>query len=218
MGLYLSWKIDLPSGPAVISFYGLALVIGGTAVYFWHAENRLRALRTILIGAGGTVVVVLGFWGGGRWLGGSSISVSDEARRIETNLSQDHTATHTKEELTLKNRKQSIVSRTGRCVGPNKIDRYLSLVGPEERLQLARVKLSENARRGLEFLLIALADDELPLLYREEGAEMLEASFKDTFGYDPQVEVTDNDKALLRICDHIRAIKRSGGAGKGAGS
>ncbi len=218
MGLYLSWKLDLPSGPAVISFYGLALIIGGTAVYFWHAENRLKALRTIFIGVAGTVVVVLGFWNGGHWLGKSSISVSDEARRIETNLSQDHAAAHTKEDQELQDRRKAIFSRAGRCVGPNKIGRYLSFVGPEERLQFAKVKLAENPRRGLEFLLIALADDELPLLYREEGAELIKASFKDTFGYDPQAEVADNANAIARICDHIRAIKRSRGNRRGAGS
>lgn len=101
-------------------------------------------------------------------------------------------------------------------MGANKIDRYLSLVGPEERLQHVRAKLAEDTRRGLEFLLIGLADDELPLLYREEGAELLVEATKDAFGYDAQADWERNRAAITRICDHIRAMKKGAGDDFGA--
>jgi zinc/manganese transport system permease protein len=214
-GLYLSWKLDLPSGPAIIAFYGIALAAGAIAVYFWRAQDRLKAGRAILLGGAATTLVALSFWGGGRWLGGSAVSVSDDARQAKANFAQDQAAATAKENQEVEGRRKAIASRTGRCVGPNKIDRYVSLIGPEEQLALVTKKTSENQRRGLEFLLIALADEDLPLLYREEAVDILKQSMKDTFGYDPEADVVHNEKAILHICDHIRAMKLSGAAGPG---
>jgi zinc/manganese transport system permease protein len=214
VGLYLSWRIDLPSGPAVIAFYGAALVIGSIAVFFWRAENRVKALRAILLAGAVTTVAVLGLWGAGRWLGKSSISVSEEARQVEADISHEQAATTSKENQELRSRRQTLASRVGRCVGANKIDRYLSMVGPEERIELAKLKLPENRRRGLEFLLIALADDEVPLLYREEATDLLKQATGESFGYDSQVEAAQNSQAIGRICDHVRTLKlREAGSG-----
>ena len=94
-------------------------------------------------------------------------------------------------------------------MGANKVARHLSFPGPEERLAHAKLKLAEDVRRGLEFLLVALADDETPLLYREEGVTLLEQYAKATFGYDAQIDAAANEKAIARICDHIRGLKFS---------
>ena len=213
VGLYLSWKIDLPSGPAVIAFYGVALVLGGIFVFCWRAEDRVKALRSVLLGGAAAAIAILGLWGGGRWLGGSSISISEEARLVEADLSRDREAAATREARERDARARKLDARIGRCVGAQKIERYLSLVGPEERIAHAKARFAENPRRGLEFLLIALADDELPLLYREEGSELLDRATGGPFGYDAQDHVEANQEAIARICDHIRAMKLSGGPG-----
>ncbi len=215
VGLYLSWRVDIPSGPAVIAFYGVALVVAGVAVFLWRAENRLRAARTVLIGVAATGVATLGLIGGGRWLGQSALSTSEEAKQVEENLSRDQADAERRDDRAETARQKALASRISGCVGHNKIVQYLSLEGPEERLQHARKKLAEDRRRGLEFLLIALADDDLPLLYREEGAALLAETERDGFGYDPQADAAGNRKAVARICDHVRAIKR---AGTGVGS
>ncbi len=209
-GLYLSWKLDLPSGPAVIAFYGVALVLGGIAVFLWRAESLARAALTVLIGIAATAVVVLGLWGGGRWLGASSISVSDEARAVEENVAKDHDDAARREQQEQDGRRQALLSRIGPCVGENKVGRYLALVGPEERITHARLKLGEDPTRGLEFLLIALADEELPLLYREEATELLDGSGNGAFGYDPEADVAANEAAIRRVCDRLRVMKRTG--------
>lgn len=209
VGLYLSWTLDLPSGPAVIAFYGVALVIGGLVVYAWRARDRAKAAWSIAIGGIVTMVVFLGLWGGGRWLGQSAISVSDDVRRIEENISKDQDVADSREAKEQDARKRNLDARTSRCVGANKVSRYLSLPGPEERLQHARDRLAEDKRIGLEFLLIALADDELPFLYREEAAELLKKASDDAFGYDPERDVAGNEASITRICDYIRNEKQS---------
>jgi hypothetical protein len=57
----------------------------------------------------------------------------------------------------------------------------------------------ESQRKGLEFLLIVMADEELPLLYREEGEGLLQKSIDTTFGYNPEVEAEANAAAIARI-------------------
>ncbi len=63
VGLALSYWLDLPSGPAVVAFYGLVLLLVGLALYVVRNRHPLRALRNLLIG----IVVLIGiigyFWG-----------------------------------------------------------------------------------------------------------------------------------------------------------
>lgn len=208
VGLYLSWRIDLPSGPAVIAFYGIAIAVGAIGVFFWRSKNRFRAAKTLLTGGVATIVVVLSIVGFGRWIGASSISVSDEARQVEKDLSQEKSDAIARRNRERQNRQAAIVSQLERCVGAGKILRYLEMAGPEERLAHAKAKLTEDRRRGLEFLLVALADNELPLLYREEGLAILKEAERSTFGYDPQAELEDNSASIAAMCDRIRSLKR----------
>jgi hypothetical protein len=212
-GLYLSWKLDLPSGPAVIAFYGVALVIGGLAIYLWRAEHRARAVRSTLLGLAISCVVVLAVWGLGRRLGGSTISWSDEAKAVHAQVTRDQVAASSREAEQRDDNASKLRARISRCVGGNKVTRHLSFPGPEERLAHARLKLGEDVRRGLEFLLIALADDETPLLYREEGVALLAQYAKGTFGYDAQVDAAANEQAIARICDHVHGLKFSARSG-----
>ncbi len=208
VGLYLSWTLDLPSGPAVIAFYGVALVLGGIAVYLFRAENRLRARGAVSLGTAATCLIGLAVWGGGRCIAASKISINDEARHVEQGISRDQTAVAQRESTQKDRRRAALEARIAGCVGQNKLTRYLALAGPEERLQHIRNRLTPDQRRGLEFLLIALVDDELPLLFREEAREILKTATGKTFGYDPQHEVAQNTQAISTICDHIRAMKK----------
>lgn len=206
-GLWFSWHLDLPSGPAVIALYGVALVTGGIVVFLWRAPRRATALRSVLIGLAATAVVLLGLSGLGRWLGRTSMAVSDEAKQVQRDVSRDRAAAERAEMKEENARAQALAARVGRCVGRNKIARHLSFADPEAQLTHARTKLAEDARRGLEFLLVALADDELPLLYREEGVALLQEYAKQDFGYDAQLAASANEPAIARICDHVRGLK-----------
>lgn len=208
-GLFFSWKLDLPSGPAVIALYGVALIIGGLGIYLWRAKDRRKAIRSTVLGTAVSVVVVIALWGLGRALGSSAISLSDDAKAVHEAIARDQATASSKAAEQHEDKASKLAERTRRCVGGNKVNRHLSFPGPEERLAHARVKLAEDLRRGLEFLLIVLADDETPLLYREEGVALLEQYAKQTFGYDAQLEASANEPAITRLCDHIRGLKLS---------
>lgn len=208
IGLYLSWKLDLPSGPAVISLYGVVLAVGAAAIYVWRAERRGRATCNVALGLACACIVVLGFWVSGRWLGQSSLSVSNEARAVAAAVLSEQAATNRVAAGAAAKKRNELAARVVGCVGANKLERYLLMPGPEEQIAQARQKLAESPRRGLEFLLLALADHELPLLYREEGVELLRTIDNGAFGYDLSLEPQLNSAAIRRICDHIRAMKK----------
>ncbi len=208
LGLYLSWVLDLPSGPAVITFYGVALSLGAMALFMVRAQSRSRAARSLLLGVTVIALAAGGVWLGGRWLGTTDWAVSREARRVEHDLERDHAAFEARRVERHQARRDALSARTARCVGPNKHDRYLGWTGPEERLQHARTAIAENERRGLEFLLLCLADDETPLLYREEAVALLRETTGRDFGYQAEGDVSDNATPIARICDHLRVLKR----------
>ncbi len=208
VGLYLSWHLDLPSGPAVIAFYGVALVLGALGVYLWRAPDRLLALRRVGLGVTAAGAVSLLLWTGGRALGDSSLSVSDEAREVAAGVTRDLEESAQRESAALAERQQQLFARVARCVGPNKVTRYLAQADPELQLEHARRKLGEHPRRGLELLLLVLSDDEQPRLYREEAVELLrEAAGKD-FGYDPALGADENEPAREQLCLHLRGLKQ----------
>jgi zinc/manganese transport system permease protein len=209
-GLYLSWKLDLPSGPAVIAFYGVALVLGGIVVYLVRAERRARAAGTVLLGIAITAIVVAALCGGGRWLAASPLSVSEEVKAVEEDIHRDQADVAAREQNESSQRRAALEARVGRCVGRNKIDTYLALADPEACLELIRARIAEDPAKGLEFLAVALADDELPLLYREEAAALLLKAAGERFGYDPALECRANDVAIAEVCDRISALKRAG--------
>ncbi|MBN2195309.1 MAG: metal ABC transporter permease [Polyangiaceae bacterium] len=207
VGLYLSWVMDLPSGPAVIAFYGVALVVAGVVVFWLRAEDRRRAGLTVLAGTTITGVVFLALMGGGRWLGASRLAVSQEARQAAEDVDREQSAASARTSNADSERSTLLTNRLGRCVGREKIDRYLALVDLEERLAHAKQRLAPTPRKGLEFLVIALADDETPLLYREEGVALLKQATGRDFGYRSEAEASENSAAITRICDHIRTLK-----------
>jgi zinc/manganese transport system permease protein len=207
-GLYASWVLDLPSGPAVIAFYAVVLSLAGAAVFVWRAADRRRAVRLVLVGTTTAVGTVLVVWGAGRWLGSAAISVSRDARELAAGVDADRAVAASRQSEEQRQKHRAIESRVGQCVGPNKIERYLGMAGPEERLTHVRAVLATSKRKALEFLLVVLADDELPLLYREEASAVLQQAGGETFGYDSELDASGNSQAIARICDRVRAMKK----------
>lgn len=209
VGLYLSWVIDLPSGPTVIAFYGTTLIAASIVVYLVRAENRARAFRWVTLGIAGAAIVGFALWASGHWIGSTEMSLSDQARQADTDTETARKAAGSNASEAINQRKAALASRVGDCVGPDKTNKYLSLEDIEERLSFIRSSLRADKRQGLEFLLIALSDDELPLLYREESIELLVSSMGDIFGYDIRQTASNNTQALKRICDAIGRTSKS---------
>ena len=204
LGLYLSWVLDLPSGPAVISLYGVALVLGATALLIVRSRQRWRTLSWVGLGTAVTLLVGLALWAGGRSLGSSEVSVSESAREVENGIVEQHARDLGQQVVAADERRAALAAHLGKCARPADLDKHLSLTDPEAQLQHVRQELKVNRQRGLVYLLIALADEDLPLLYREEGVELLEQAAGQGFGYDAQSEVKSNTPAIRRICEYLQ--------------
>ncbi len=58
-GLYVSYVADLPSGPAVVVFYGIVLIFVSVALYVKRSENKAKSIRNIIIGI---ILIVVAFF------------------------------------------------------------------------------------------------------------------------------------------------------------
>ena len=65
-GLYISYVYDLPSGPAVVAFYGLVLLLVALVLYVIRSAGRGRALMNILYGLVALLLIVVLFRALGR--------------------------------------------------------------------------------------------------------------------------------------------------------
>ncbi|MCD6498072.1 MAG: metal ABC transporter permease [Deltaproteobacteria bacterium] len=62
-GLTLSYWLDLPTGPAVVAFYGIVLLLVALSLYVIRAKNHIKALRNLALGILALGLVVLYFEG-----------------------------------------------------------------------------------------------------------------------------------------------------------
>ena len=167
VGLYMSWVLDLPSGPAVIAFYGLSLVLGAAILYVVRSERRGKAMVRVALGAGVCALAIGVVWAGGRWLGSTELARTDAAREVEAQVELDREAGQASGQEAV------LLGRLGGCVARGDVERYLAFPGPEEMVTWVRDALSRDRRCALALLAIALADDELPELYLEEVQAVL---------------------------------------------
>ncbi len=208
IGLYLSYVVDLPSGPSVVSFYGITLVGGALLVYAFRARHRLRALRHIATGIGVTAVVAVALWQGARWLATTDLAVSDIYCHAEDELHRDADIGDSRREEKAHRKTEALESATRGCVGPGKIERYAAMEDAQARLDFARIKLEESQKKGLGFLLLLLSDPETPMFFRTEAVELLKQATGEDFGYNPELDVSANAEALKAICRRLKAVKR----------
>lgn len=207
IGLYLSWVADLPSGPTVIAFYGVALIAGALSVTFIQAENKLQTLSAIATAA--VVATLLGFaiCSAGHWIASSSLAISDDALRVEQERAQQQRLTATRQSAERSLRRDALEKRCGTCVQLGLIERYLSYKDLEQRIAIIKDELTDHRKEGLELLYIALCDDSLPLLYRDETLDLLVKELEENPDYDTQQTVSQNAPALRRICDRMKKEK-----------
>jgi len=93
-------------------------------------------------------------------------------------------------------------------VATSRITEYLDRAGPEARIEYIRIQLNAEPRKGLEYLVIALADDDMAVLYREELVQILKETTGRKFGFDPQLDYAANAPSIKRICRHLRSFPR----------
>jgi zinc/manganese transport system permease protein len=208
VGLYLSYLVDLPSGPSVVSFYGITLVGGALIVYLVKSRSKLKALKAISTGIAVTFIVGTSLYYGAQWLATTDLAVSEMYSRSEQELHRDADIGDSRREDNAHRKTAVLESATKGCVGPGKIERYAAMEDAQTRLDFIRTKLEESQKKGLGFLLIFLSDPETPMFFRFEAVELLREATGEDFGYNTEKDPPGNAEALRAICQRLKAVKR----------
>jgi zinc/manganese transport system permease protein len=200
LGLYLSYIADLPSGPTVVSFYGLMLVLVALHLYIYRAEIRKKARIRVALGLGIIIVVVFGFYLMGNFFNRSH----DEHLHSDFHQEILHDATHldsinieamTEEELNIFLSDEINIDHLSILF--DNADEY-------NRFKIASRILEINKKKGIELLISILQNGELPFVKEEVNNKIEEFSGKD-FGYDSMKDDKENKKAI----DEMNKLKNT---------
>ena len=184
VALYLSYALDLPSGPTVVSFYGVVLLVVALIAYLVRSKTRGKATRRLGLGLGGAAVVAAGFWLLGTALGRSSLARDLDRHQILSGGSshQEH-----KGLLHHGSSQQDGVEQASQ----------VEAADPSARLRriTAHVQARVNGWRGE--LVETVLDPSFPLLYKEDALKLLRHEAGHGFGYDAEAE--DNTAAAEKM-------------------
>jgi len=194
LGLYLSYIGDLPSGPTVVSFYGLMLILVALYLYIYRAEMRKKAIMKVALGLGTIIIVIFGFY-----LLGNFFSTShEEHAHIELieELVHDGSLSHNIniETLTEKELDDYLSDEKD-------IDHLLNLFDETDeynKFKIAGRVLELNKKNGFGLLISILQNGELPFVKEEVNNKIKEFSGKD-FGYDAMNDDKENIEAIDKM-------------------
>ena len=200
-GLYLSYIGDLPSGPTVVSFYGLMLILVALYLYIFRAEIRKKALMRVALGLGTIIVFVFGFYLLGNFFSNSHeehiyIELKDETSHDDSHLKDISIETMTENEL------DTFLSEE------EDIDHLLILFDEADeynKFKIANRVLELNKKKGFGLLITILQNGELPFVKEEVNNKIKEISGKD-FGYDAMNDDKENQRAIDEMIKWKNAI------------
>ena len=199
LGLLLSYVFDLPSGPSVVAFYGIALTVGALLFYVIRAPSTRRALGWVGTGVVGTATVGLLFYVGATLLARTSLALDHEHLRASADAAKARRAVpDPRPSPTL-------------TVGSLKLracQRYLALPDAETRLALIEEVLGRCTRGGLKLIVVFLADPSTPEFFRSEAIELLRKSTGKEFGLSAEAtpDGAANTAALERLQRHVEQL------------
>ena len=193
-GLYLSYIGDLPSGPTVVSFYGLMLIMVALFLYIYRAEMRKKALTRVALGLGTIIIVAFGFYLLGY---------------VFSNSHQDHTHLEMREEVShndLHSDSPDIGTMTDKELNDylsseediNQLNGLFDQADEYNKFNIANRVLELNKKNGFGLLISILQTGELPFVKEEAYNKIKEFSGKD-FGYDVINNKQENNKAIVRM-------------------
>lgn len=194
LGLYISYIGDLPSGPTVVSFYGLMLILVALYLYIYRAKMRKKALMKIALGLGTIIVVVFGFLIMGNYFSSSHddhnpIKLKNEILHDDSHLDSIIVETMTEKELdNFLSEEQDINHLT---IVFEKADEY-------NKFKIASRVLELDKKAGVGLLISILKNGQLPFVKEEANNKIIELSSKD-FGYVPLHDNIKNKRAIDEI-------------------
>jgi len=190
-GLYLSYIGDLPSGPTVVSFYGLMLILVALYLYIYRAEMRKKVLLKIALGLGTIIVVVFGFYLMGNYFSNSH----DEHSHIEMHKESSHNDSHLDSINVEKMTEKELEKFLSEEDNINHLATVFEKADEYNKYKIAGRVLELNKKKGIGLLISIIQDGELPFVKEEVNNKIKEFSGKD-FGYDAMNNDQENQKAI----------------------
>jgi len=175
-GLYISYVADLPSGPTVVTFYGITLLIVAVVLYLVRAEAKTAALTKLALGLGAVLVVVFGLYLLGNYFNSSSRADNRNIQTNSKNVMKDKTEYGNLQKL---------------------IGMYEAEKDDYEKFVIARKILKINKKEGLIRLFRLLQKNGLPFLREEIITQLRNISGKN-FGYDSEKSNDENSLSLKK--------------------
>ncbi len=203
IGLYVSYVADLPSGPTVVSFYGLLLLLVVLVLYVVRAESKMRAVRNVVIGTLVTLLVGLVFYGGGKYaqsrgLGRQHVAALHE--EANDTIQIDRLSEISEEKLTT-------------FLGTKTDPQWLKTAFEKNSDDFVRMALVERAfqldkKTGAALALKLVKSSQLPFV-REQVASLVKRFVGKDFGYKPDEEVNSpaNRKALTAWERWVKSVR-----------
>jgi zinc/manganese transport system permease protein len=191
LGLYFSYIGDLPSGPTVVSFYGLMLILVALYLYIYRAEMRKKALIRVAIGSGTIIVVVFGFYLMGNFFSGSHDEHSHQDFHQETSHDAAHLDSININTLTEQELDDFLLDE----VNIDHLQTLFNIADEYNKFKIASRILEINKKEGIKSLISILQNGELPFVKEEVNNKIKQFSGKD-FGYDTMNDDKENQKAI----------------------
>ncbi len=209
LGLFLSYKWDLPSGPTVVAFYGVILVIGALGVYLFRAKKKGAALRWIGVGSGVAAAVVLAIWGLGTLLERTTLAQSEAHHHVEETIAADERAFEAVRNDAILRAEARVVKWLEAhgdiaAVSETDITGFVNCADDDKRMQFIEKQFENKCRCALPLLAYFLSCDETPVFFKSEGAALLHRATGKDCGFDPENDPSENLIALQTLLRNER--------------
>ena len=202
-GLYISYTADLPSGPTVVSVYGVTLILVALVLFIRRAELRSKAVMKIALGLGITIVAVFGFYVLGTTLKSSHGEEHEHLEAADV-ISHDYDSHDISifDNMTEEEQDEYLAGITSVS--------ELTLTFHHEQDEYVRLKIANrmyelNNKEGYRLMITMLQHGELPFV-KEEVYRKLREDSKIDFGYDAMEDGEYNKTAINEMIEWVEGL------------
>lgn len=202
-GLYISYTADLPSGPTVVSFYGVTLIIVALFLFIKRADLRNKAIMKVGLGLGVTLLVVFGFYLLGHAFKASSGEEHEhaEVEEIESRIHDTHRNVPLDE--------MPEAEQENYLSGITEISE-LTLFFHHEKDEYTQFKIANrmcelNEKEGYILMISILQNGELPFV-KEEVYQKIKKRSKIEFDYDTMKNGEDNKTGIKAMIEWAQTL------------
>ena len=203
IGLYMSYQLDLPSGPTIVSVYGLVLILIAITLYIFRAADRIQAIGKVTVGILVTIIILFGFHSMAQWIKGTY-----HEHDHETFISEEEHILHEIQVHQKMNRMSD--DEVTQFLDQQNDAKFLHNIFDAEKDGYLRFKILKRLiqidyQDGLELMMDLLAQSELPFL-KDEIVNFLRLNTGQNFGFEVEKTAYENKAAIREWKKWIREL------------